>query len=1203
MLKNKNVKKFITVAFLLLLSFSFKACGGGGGNSGTTVAANNGSGDRTGYLGPEKSALSGTQETVGVFNISSDENSGAIYITPLSNGPLVGLSGSYTSNEAGMTHSITITNTSALDMTGVTLRVGQMDAAISLSNTDGDNFYTFGDIPAGSSLTRNDIKFNGAYGGFTFKAYITQYKPPATTGVIDAGGGSGIASSVFTSLKAMIGGGVSKATATAGTVTQGTQTSVKIDPSGNPKISYMQATSYDLKYASWDGSAWSAVVVDSYGDTGYYSSLALSSGGNPRISYYYANDASGSRTGDLKYAYCNTGAACLTTPTDWTVVTIDSTGDVGGYTSIALDSSGNPRIAYYDFTNMDLKYAFCDANCQTASNWTKVTVDSTGAVGEWASLALDATTNVPRISYYDRTPPTGQGSLKYASCDSSCGAAANWTKTEVANTSGTTDPGGTGLYSSLALEAGSSASPRIAGYGEYTGTPNIWYQGASTSSVYPNLGPRHWTKNSTATSGNASYGMYVLPITGGYRLYYALNTYCCSPNSGELVYQDTTDANLPGDGAVGSNLGTRKFLNVGRSDVSGGTKNDYVYSADMVSIGSGNYRMYYNKYSTVSSVSAQRIYYRDSSGGNPPGCTGTTAQCAATADTGAATYSNLGAETLLINSTDSTSPICDEAKTGPKIIQLPTGYWRIYYAYRGADSPCYHKIAYRDTTTTAPPSNTNLGAQQIIPNFDSANEGQNPEVVQLSSGKYRLYYSMSGTQTKYMDTTDSNPPNTGNMSGTITTLATGYIAHPFMIARPGGGYRYYFQLGIPLPGQTTAYASDYYKDTIRADEIARTDIGATTCASCSGGYYTAYGSSTTSATTTFTGTAVSVIATRQNTDCTGVNVYVDGTLQTTQANFYSGTTYYQQEVWSTSGLSYGTHTIYLSSGASCSYNLDAIDAYNEGISRTEDTAIFTGSTANASCSGGYCKEFGSSSTSTTFSFSGKDVSIIAKKGAGYCTGVNVYIDGALQATQANFYDGSTVYQQVIWSALGLSSGSHSIYLTSGASCTFNIDAFDVDNESTRDTEYPYSTSTSSGTSTSWTRIRVEQRPDSAGLGYDTSTGLFTSLAISTSGKYIMSYYYYGDLNQTYGSMNSLAGDLKYAYCSNATDCAGKPGDDNDGINWNAEDWTNMTLDSANDTGWFTSSVFTTAGRVYTTYYDSGTGDLKIYTCSSYNTCP
>jgi hypothetical protein len=72
--------------------------------------------------------------------------------------------------------------------------------------------------------------------------------------------------------------------------------------------------------------------------------------------------------------------------------------------SLAVDSNGSVHISYYDETNLDLKYA-----TNSSGTWVTSTIDSTGDVGRYTSIALD-TNNKVHISYYDLT----NGKLKYA---------------------------------------------------------------------------------------------------------------------------------------------------------------------------------------------------------------------------------------------------------------------------------------------------------------------------------------------------------------------------------------------------------------------------------------------------------------------------------------------------------------------------------------------------------------------------------------------------------------------------------------------------------------------------------------------------------------------------------------------------------------------------------------------------------------------
>jgi len=124
--------------------------------------------------------------------------------------------------------------------------------------------------------------------------------------------------------------------------------SIAVDPTNSlARISYVAATTLKVRYAAYNGATWSIEDVDGIGQvTGASTtSLRLDSSGNPHISYYNATAKV------LLYASKNGGGP-------WAVDTVDTGGDVGGYSSLVLDDQDRPVISYYDATNQALKIAY-----------------------------------------------------------------------------------------------------------------------------------------------------------------------------------------------------------------------------------------------------------------------------------------------------------------------------------------------------------------------------------------------------------------------------------------------------------------------------------------------------------------------------------------------------------------------------------------------------------------------------------------------------------------------------------------------------------------------------------------------------------------------------------------------------------------------------------------------------------------------------
>ena len=176
----------------------------------------------------------------------------------------------------------------------------------------------------------------------------------------------------------------------------GSESSIAIGDNGYPVISYSDSTNDALKVAACTNADCTGTptitTVDSDGIVGQFTSIAIGDNGYPVISY---EDTSSWPNIYLKVAACTT-TDCTGTPT---ITTVDSIGGAGRYSSIAIGDNGYPVISYYDVTNEALKVAACTTTDCTGTP-SIMTVDSDGNVGQYTSIAIDDN-GTPIISYLD----------------------------------------------------------------------------------------------------------------------------------------------------------------------------------------------------------------------------------------------------------------------------------------------------------------------------------------------------------------------------------------------------------------------------------------------------------------------------------------------------------------------------------------------------------------------------------------------------------------------------------------------------------------------------------------------------------------------------------------------------------------------------------------------------------------------------------
>jgi len=172
--------------------------------------------------------------------------------------------------------------------------------------------------------------------------------------------------------------------------------SIALDAAGRAQVAYYASSGRDLAHAAQQvNDTWVLRRPDSGDNVGEHASIAVDPNGLVHVAYYSASKT------NLMLATNWAGVI-------WTVQTVDDSDEVGEYASLAFDSDGDPHIGYYDRNNKDLMYATREG----VGPWVIETVDSKDDVGEYTSLALGPSGGV-HISYYDADGKN----LKHASQD------------------------------------------------------------------------------------------------------------------------------------------------------------------------------------------------------------------------------------------------------------------------------------------------------------------------------------------------------------------------------------------------------------------------------------------------------------------------------------------------------------------------------------------------------------------------------------------------------------------------------------------------------------------------------------------------------------------------------------------------------------------------------------------------------------------
>lgn len=196
-------------------------------------------------------------------------------------------------------------------------------------------------------------------------------------------------------------------------------------------ISFYDYENTALRYITNKNGLWQTVIVDD-GETndnpGMYTSIKVDNSGYVHISYYDYHSSIGN--GNLKYVKGYIDASGNWKNVEGTPLTLDSTGDVGRYTSLTLYND-TPYITYYDGTNKKIKLMTKNAS----GDWEAQQIVSLSNES-YLPLAIEESNGIMHLSYIEN------GNLYYLS------KSLNWSTPVVVDTGI-----GNGVYSSIVVDS------------------------------------------------------------------------------------------------------------------------------------------------------------------------------------------------------------------------------------------------------------------------------------------------------------------------------------------------------------------------------------------------------------------------------------------------------------------------------------------------------------------------------------------------------------------------------------------------------------------------------------------------------------------------------------------------------------------------------------------------------------------------------